>query len=106
MRILAALGRDSQCADPVQAVSSLAWSADAVFIVLSVRFGGRSSPSIPVGWQWPAEPHDARPIPRSTFPEARAFDTPSDGEAYSQVGAGMKQKEVARHIQTVGEIRR
>jgi nucleotide-binding universal stress UspA family protein len=36
MRILVAIGRDSECVDPVQAVISLPWPADALFTVLSV----------------------------------------------------------------------
>jgi nucleotide-binding universal stress UspA family protein len=36
MRILVAIGRDSECVDPVQAIRSLPWPADAVFTVLSV----------------------------------------------------------------------
>jgi hypothetical protein len=36
MRILVAIGRDSECVDPVHAIRSLPWTADAVFTVLSV----------------------------------------------------------------------
>lgn len=52
-----------------------------------------------------AEPRDSGRF-RVDPPEAHTFDTPRDGEAHSQVRAGMEQKEVARHIQTVSEIRR
>ncbi|HWQ52140.1 MAG TPA: universal stress protein [Bryobacteraceae bacterium] len=36
MRILIAVGRNSECADPVAAAASLTWPADAVFSVLTV----------------------------------------------------------------------
>ncbi|HWQ55514.1 MAG TPA: universal stress protein [Bryobacteraceae bacterium] len=36
MRILIAVGRNSECADPVAAVASLPWTADTVFSVLTV----------------------------------------------------------------------